>query len=711
MRVQLPDGRVIDGIPEGTTKRELVRRLRRGGAIDNATAAEMLGIQIEDQPASAGMSTTERFTVGAGRGAVDIAEGLGQIVREGMDVIDPRTQPPTPDPANPDAPPIPGVVTPGRADLFNERAMEERRLFDEGGLGTAGTAGRIIGNIAAGGAIARPVAAASGLATLERGGRVARALANTAGGVAGGGAAFVEEGGSRAQNMVLGGALGLALAPVAGAIANRLGRIARSGTRRITRPRRLRAAMAELANDTQLSGDQKRRIANDIADGFTPEQAMRKFEIEEIGAIPTRGRVTGDLDDLRFEVDQRRVSGPVAETEQASRRGVDARMRAEVERLSRGADVDPGSAGDVASQALERGRAAMKDLERQAFQAVDERLAQLPDNVRIGARSLRAAVGDEIDFLDAEALAPVRSRLRRLGVLDAGGELADEVVLTPTQAESARRVLGEVFRSGDPNAKRVAGKLREALQEDVVRDVGEDVFVSARAISAERFAAFDNREKVSAILQGKIGPEQVVKRIQGAGTKASEVHELFETLDAVDSNAANLLRASVLEDVFSKARGAVDADGVPSLTPASLQRKVKALGMAKMEAMFGRPQAEALAQFSDRLSKFAAIDFRTAGPGTAGDLMNKLRASFGRLLGATPGGRWVSGAYEAIRNGVKSREGQTMARRALNLEILKRENLMAELLEPRAHPATAAAAGATAAEERAVSSRREGTAR
>lgn len=652
------------------------------------------------------LSLGERVAIGTGRGAVDVMEGLGQVRREATDFLSPRQLPPTPDPANQQAPPIPGIVLPRESDLFTERAMLERELFEQGDVdqGFVGTGSRLLGNVLAGGALGGLVGGpiASGVARL---GPAARTAATLAGGAVGGGTAFVEPGGSRTRQALTGAALAGVLAPVIGRLSNRLLARGETAFKRMSRNRRLNETARELASVPELTPDQRRRIALDVADGFTPEQAMRKFEIEEIGGIPTRGQVTGNVEDLRFEVDEIRLPQSEAgrriqAAEQASRRQISEGMDEQVARLSGGRSVDVEEAGTAARESLSEARGLVKQVEDVAWGRARDTAEELGVNIRPSA--LARALDDEVDFLGQDSLRPIRERMRRIGLLDNKGNISDDLDLTPSQAEATRRIIGEVFDGGNRNAKRVAGKLQRALLSDVSRDAGEDVFREARRISAQRFAAFDNREKVHALLQGNIGPEQVVRRFEGAGFKAKDVSEFFETLESIDPPVANQLRASVLDDVFGKARGALDVDEVPRLTPKTFSNRLDAIGRAKLRAIFGDEEADALFTFGRRLQQFAGVDFRTAGPGTAGDLrrMQRLGNAFGRLMDVMDVGslgmtRLIAGAFRAVSSGMRSRSAEARARRALNLELLKRENLTSGILSRGAvSPGAAVGVGA-----------------
>lgn len=71
MDVKLPDGTVIQGVPDGTTKEQLLGKLQKNGY-------DVSKIMSADP--TEGMSGMEKFAAGVGKSLVDVARGAGQIV-------------------------------------------------------------------------------------------------------------------------------------------------------------------------------------------------------------------------------------------------------------------------------------------------------------------------------------------------------------------------------------------------------------------------------------------------------------------------------------------------------------------------------------------------------------------------------------------------------------------------------------------------------
>lgn len=82
MDVRLPDGTILRNVPEGTTKADLVAKLKSNGmAIPSDWLQSGPATQSEPPPdPTKGMSTTQRTLAGIGQGMSDVGYGLGQMI-------------------------------------------------------------------------------------------------------------------------------------------------------------------------------------------------------------------------------------------------------------------------------------------------------------------------------------------------------------------------------------------------------------------------------------------------------------------------------------------------------------------------------------------------------------------------------------------------------------------------------------------------------
>lgn len=115
MDVRLPDGTIIRNVPDGTTKADLVAKLQRNGMAVPAEWVDTPKPKPQAIDPTEGMSGTEKFLAGAGKGMVDLARGTGQLL-----------------------------------GLVSQKEIDEARRLDAPLMETgAGTAGNVAGTIAA----------------------------------------------------------------------------------------------------------------------------------------------------------------------------------------------------------------------------------------------------------------------------------------------------------------------------------------------------------------------------------------------------------------------------------------------------------------------------------------------------------------------------------------------------------------------------------
>lgn len=178
MDVRMPDGTVIKNVPDDVTQEDLQEMY--GDHQKMKTPGQIASAELERM-----QSADEQKGIGMGRGFTDFGEGVKQLALDAGESF--------------------GLVPPGRSKEYTAQAEEERQFYEQtpAGQSMSGKVGRFAGNVA-------PYAAMpAGAATLA--GRIG--LGSATGAVAGG-TQFVPEGGSRAQNTLIGAALGGAI-PIA----------------------------------------------------------------------------------------------------------------------------------------------------------------------------------------------------------------------------------------------------------------------------------------------------------------------------------------------------------------------------------------------------------------------------------------------------------------------------------------------------------------
>lgn len=148
MDVQLPDGSVIQDVPEGTTKAQLIAKLNKNG-YDTTDLFNQLSKETSDKisnSAADGMSAGEKAWVGFGSTLPKMWSALGQIRNEnivnGSGVYDPNLYKGTPEFGQ-----MQNQQNQAASDLAESKVQIDQTKADLNKLGGWGTTGQVAGNI------------------------------------------------------------------------------------------------------------------------------------------------------------------------------------------------------------------------------------------------------------------------------------------------------------------------------------------------------------------------------------------------------------------------------------------------------------------------------------------------------------------------------------------------------------------------------------
>ncbi|HEY6020448.1 MAG TPA: hypothetical protein VIY48_11220, partial [Candidatus Paceibacterota bacterium] len=127
----------------------------------------------------------------------------------------------------------------------------------------------------------------------------------------------------------------------------------------------------------------------------------------------------------------------------------------------------------------------------------------------------------------------VQDRMQELGMLDDKGNLISSTV---DQAENLRKYLNEQW---SPKNSHVLGKLKDALDDDVMSTAGEDIFKEARDMRALRARTLDDPKGISNVMDSngpnginrKVPTENVASHI--TSMPAAQFEHIVETLKNV----------------------------------------------------------------------------------------------------------------------------------------------------------------------------------
>lgn len=254
--------------------------------------------------------------------------------------------------------------------------------------------------------------------------------------------------------------------------------------------------------------------APDVKGGLpADEQARRAAVLNEIGITQARrSAITGDASQAAIDFQTSRLKGSPGGDAMSQQ------LASEKQEISDYADgiaqKTGGSALNDQSAKLARGEAILTPLEglkewfdnqtSALYKTADERAQGVPtqlDNFRsvLGDDSL-ATNSDRVNLRTAAG-----AYAKKLGIVGDDGT----VFANAQQAETMRKYLNENW---SPQNSGLVGKLKDALDTDVMSAAGEDVYGQARALRAQRATTLDNPNGMAKLLDSS-GPQGVNRAV------------------------------------------------------------------------------------------------------------------------------------------------------------------------------------------------------
>ena len=161
-------------------------------------------------------------------------------------------------------------------------------------------------------------------------------------------------------------------------------------------------------------------------------------------------------------------------------------------------------------------------------------------------------------------ISAVRGDLENLGLIK-GLKKVDDTGMRVTDAENVRQTLNKYFEGANPQARSVIRDLKGALDDDVARAAGEDVFQGARAAKTryhdiiER-AKRDKRDKtkgsfLESVIDNKIPEDKIVPRLLTSRLDDFKSFKSFLLNDAGQAGKQSFkdIQAQVLRDALQSA--------------------------------------------------------------------------------------------------------------------------------------------------------------
>lgn len=400
---------------------------------------------------------------------------------------------------------------------------------------------------------------------------------------------------------ILAGTLEVAL-PVVGRIGGRL--IRKVTGRNATTPvldatGNPSAELAEVLEKAGLSlediSTEARRQLNvgDIAD---PTSLVRKEFLERQGITPTRAQITGEASEFQAQQELFKTSGRV-------RRAIEGQEDVLSKGFENAITSTGGSANRSNSTAIDFIADRSIDLDSQISNAYRQARELAPKDAIVSADGLIKAIDDIAgsDRATKGLSSAANDILRQRGVVISGEKGVNKI--NAEAAEEVRKDLNSLFNSLSPFGRQKLSGLKDALDQDVAKAVGVDIFAGARGAKAAfekdlrraKVNKFDNRKKnlVRDILDNKVNPDRFLDdAILSKSIRSDDVEQLKRFLqldgDGPGLDAWNDIRAEAMQRIRDTAFNEVG--GQLSLSRAGIERALERFGRDKLRVLFSKEE-------------------------------------------------------------------------------------------------------------------------
>ncbi len=330
-----------------------------------------------------------------------------------------------------------------------------------------------------------------------------------------------------------------------------------------------------------------------------PEQVARERLLKSEGLTPTQAQITRDKTAFQEQQELAKVSGRVS----AALEEQEGILANKFDNAVKGTGGDAVTSGaPVIDHVLNRSTRLDNEIS-DLYQVARDRSKGAPNVNPEKLVSLLKRMQPSNTAMKGLPKA-LKGELESIGVIDKDFNMLRN--LTVDEAESnIRQFTNQIFNSTSEFGKLGIRKIKNAIDEDVTKSAGEDIFNQARKSKATfekdlrsaRVSKFDTRNKnvVRDLLENKIDADRFLDNtVLSKAVRASDLNEIkrylktgTESDKTAGEKAFNDLRAETIAWIKNNSFvGPEDAQGNKALTRAKLESSLNRIGPEKMKVLF-----------------------------------------------------------------------------------------------------------------------------
>lgn len=391
------------------------------------------------------------------------------------------------------------------------------------------------------------------------------------------------------------------------------------------------------------------------------EQVRRQAILERVGVPETRNSaIEGDAQAASNEYQESKLTSPNGARMKAVIDGERAALENHADRIVQETGGTPGSAVDESTR-VERGNTIISPLDalkqhfdqatKELYQAADQRANGQPIDMPSVHKIIGGSASQFLGTVEGKQLLQgVKARMGDLGMLDDGEA-------QPANVQAAERLRQYLNDNWTPRTSRLIGSLKDAIDDDVTKSAGQDIYGQARAMRSLRARTLDDPNGIAKLMDSS-GPEGVnravpTEKIADAVTTmpVAQLQHVLTTLKEVPDELQPQAQAAIAEIKAHMAAKVADAGkSTQSLWNAKGVTQTLTKNSARMQALF---TPEEMAKFGDLNDAGNILKKDQSYPGAAVQEHNLVRsgAMHGIRTGATATGAAIGGPVGAAIGG------------------------------------------------------------
>jgi len=324
-----------------------------------------------------------------------------------------------------------------------------------------------------------------------------------------------------------------------------------------------------------------------------PDQAARKAILESEGLTPTKAQITRDAADFQAQQEAAKTSGRVRDAIEDQDRALTTRFQSAV--VGTG-----GEAGQPTNTVFDALTSKATDLDSKVgslYKRAREQAAGAQNvDFSLLARKLSDSIGS--DTKAGGNVTAVIGEMKRLGLVDDDLNVTGKA--TVEASEDLRAFINTLYDPQNGFGNLLGRQMKDALDDDVFRASGKDIFNQARTAKREfeqelarsGLSKFDSRKQnlVRDILENKINPDTFINDVvRSKRWRPEDIQQLKSYVGTTEAGKQALMdmKADVMDDIFSRSFiGPEDAQGFQALSRDKLEKAINGIGDKKLSVIF-----------------------------------------------------------------------------------------------------------------------------